>query len=342
MKIRRKSFILPLLIIFIFLVSLILGEFYILKNFYEVLFKPYDDSGKVEVIIPEGTSTKEVAKILEEKKVIKNSWLFQYYIRSKKQDKNIKSGEYEFDINSSYAVIIGKLIQGPPQPETYTFTIPEGYTLCEIAKKVEESTPISKKTFICNANVEDYNHEFLNDVESLEGFLFPKTYTFLKGTSAHDIINEFLKQFKEEIKNLNFDLASQKNLTIKDIIVIASLIEREVYIPKERELVSAVIYNRLKGDMPLAIDATIRYVLNKWDDELTQSDLSIDSPYNTRIYRGLPPTPICNPGIESIKAALNPADVDYLYFVVDDEEKHSHFFTNSETEFYNFLNNLEK
>jgi UPF0755 protein len=342
MKERNKSFILPSLIVFIFLVSLILVEFFILKNFYEVLFKPYDASGKVEVIIPESTPIKEVAKILEEKKVIKNSRLFQYYIRNKKQDKNIKSGEYEFDINSSYAIVIEKLIQGPPQPEKYTLTIPEGYTLYEISEKVEEITSISKRTFICNANVEDYNYEFLNDVESLEGFLFPKTYNFLKGTSAHDIINEFLKQFKEEIKNLDFNLANEKNLTIKDIIIISSLIEREVYIPEERELVAAVIYNRLEKDMPLAIDATIRYALNKWDDELTQSDLSIESPYNTRIYKGLPPTPICNPGIESIKAALNPADVDYLYFVVDDEQKHSHFFTNSENEFYKFLNSLEK
>jgi UPF0755 protein len=342
MKERNKSFILPSLIVFIFLVSLILVEFFILKNFYEVLFKPYDASGKVEVIILEGTPIKEVAKILEEKKVIKNSRLFQYYIRNKKQDKNIKSGEYEFDINSSYAIVIEKLIQGPPQPEKYTLTIPEGYTLYEISEKVEEITSISKRTFICNANVEDYNYEFLNDVESLEGFLFPKTYNFLKGTSAHDIINEFLKQFKEEIKNLDFNLANEKNLTIKDIIIISSLIEREVYIPEERELVAAVIYNRLEKDMPLAIDATIRYALNKWDDELTQSDLSIESPYNTRIYKGLPPTPICNPGIESIKAALNPADVDYLYFVVDDEQKHSHFFTNSENEFYKFLNSLEK
>lgn len=335
-----KKFILAVFIII--LILLVFLESYILKNFYEVLFESYSASGKVEIAIPEGTSTIEVLQILEENKVIKNPWLFRLYIKSRRQDKEIKSGEYEFDINSSYAVVLDKLIQGPPQPETFTLVIPEGFTLEQIANRVEEMSLISKRNFICEAIPEEFNYNFLEDAESLEGFLFPKTYTFLKETSAHNLIDTLLKQFETETKDLDFSLAKQNDINIKDIITIASLIEREVYIAEERELVSAVIHNRLEIEMPLAIDATLRYALSKWDDELTISDLDTDSPYNTRIYKGLPPTPICNPGIESIKAALNPADVDYLYFVVDDLDSHSHFFTNSETEFYNFLNSLER
>lgn len=335
-----KNFFLAVFIII--LILLVFLESYILKNFFEVLFKPYEGRGNIELAIEEGMPIDKIVSILEEKKVIKNAWLFKYYVKYTKKGTEIKSGKYIFDINSSYAVVLDKLIQGPPKPEIFTLVIPEGFTLEQIANRVEEISSISKRNFICEANVEEYNYNFLEDAESLEGFLFPKTYKILKGTSVHNIIDILLKQFETEIKDLDFTIAEQKNLSLKDVIIIASLIEREVYISEERELVSAVIYNRLEIEIPLAIDATLRYTLSKWDNELTISDLDTDSPYNTRIYQGLPPTPICNPGIESIKAALNPADVDYLYFLVDDLDSHSHFFTNSETEFYNFLNNLER
>ncbi|MBU2598362.1 MAG: endolytic transglycosylase MltG [Actinobacteria bacterium] len=335
-----KKFILAVFIII--LILLVFIESYILKNFFGVLFRPHDGRGNIELAIEEGMSIDKIVNILEEKKVIKNAWLFKYYVKYTKKSTEIKSGKYIFDINSSYAVVLDKLIQGPPQPETFTLVIPEGFTLEQIANRVEEISLISKRNFICEAIPEEFNYNFLEDAESLEGFLFPKTYTFLKETSAHNLIDTLLKQFETETKDLDFSLAKQNGINIKDIITIASLIEREVYIAEERELVSAVIYNRLEIDMPLAIDATLRYALSKWDDELTISDLNTDSPYNTRIYKGLPPTAICNPGIKSIKAALEPADVDYLYFVVDDPDSHSHFFTNSETEFFNFLNSLER
>ena len=339
MKEFKKFFLAVFIII---LILLVLSESYIIKKFFEVLFKPHDGSGNIELAIEEGMSINKIASILEENKVIKNAWLFKYYVKYMKKSTEIKSGNYIFGINSSYAIVLDKLIQGPPKPEIFTLIIPEGFDLEQIAQGVEEVSSISKRNFICEAISEEFNYKFLKDVESLEGFLFPKTYKILNGTSAHNIIDILLKQFEIETKDLDFAILEQKNISFKDVIIIASLIEREVYIPEERELVSAVIYNRLEIDIPLAIDATLRYALSEWDDELTISDLDTDSPYNTRIYQGLPPTPICNPGIESIKAALNPADVDYLYFVVDDPDSHSHFFTNSETEFYNFLNSLER
>jgi UPF0755 protein len=136
-----------------------------------------------------------------------------------------------------------------------------------------------------------------------------------------------LTQFQFETQSLDWENAAKSNISKYDIIKIASLIEREAYIPEERELISAVIHNRLEMDWPLQIDATIRYALNKWDGIVTYDDLEIDSPYNTYKFTGLPPTPICNPGLECIKAALNPADAGYLFYVVIDENTHEHKFS---------------
>ncbi|MCL5073977.1 MAG: endolytic transglycosylase MltG, partial [Actinobacteria bacterium] len=162
---------------------------------------------------------------------------------------------------------------------------------------------------------------------SLEGFLFPKTYEILPQYSAKNIVEMLLSQYQLETSSLDYKYASDNNLTPYDILKIASMIEKEAYIPDERPLISAVIHNRLKINMALGIDATLTYFLNKWDEPLTESDLKTDTPYNTRLYTGLPPTPICNPGLESIKAALNPADVDYLYYVVTDPVSHKHTFS---------------
>jgi len=136
-----------------------------------------------------------------------------------------------------------------------------------------------------------------------------------------------LAQYQFETESLDYSFAENKGLSHYDVLKIASLIEREAYVPEERALISAVIHNRLDINMKLDIDATLCYILDKWDEDLTNEDKEIDSPYNTYMYAGLPPTPICNPGLASIEAALNPADVDFLYYVVDDPVKHTHHFS---------------
>ena len=136
-----------------------------------------------------------------------------------------------------------------------------------------------------------------------------------------------LTQYQLETGKLDYSFAASNNFTPYDILIIASMIEREAYVPEERPLISAVIHNRLKINMILQIDATVRYALNKWEGIVTFDDLKIDSPYNTYLYAGLMPTPICSPGLASIEAALAPADVDYLYYVVTDPEKHTHSFS---------------
>jgi UPF0755 protein len=296
---------------------------------------------EVSVTIPEGASLQEIAEDLQEKKVIRSALVFRIYVQYKEMDRNIIKGNYVFLTNSSYQEALEVLMQGPIIV-TYKIPIPEGYTLAQIADKVQDTSPISRKEFLETAVPEKYDYSFLEGVSSLEGFLFPKTYEIGEETSAGQLVNMMLAQFATETEGLDWDKAEAEGLSRYDIVKIASLIEREAYVPEERPLISAVIHNRLKLGMKLEIDATLTYALDKWDEELTVSDLQTDTPYNTRLYPGLPPTPICNPGLESIKAALDPADVDYLYFVVTDEERHTHTFSRTYEEHVKIQNQKQK
>jgi uncharacterized YceG family protein len=171
-----------------------------------------------------------------------------------------------------------------------------------------------------------------------EGFLFPATYDFFKNTPSKQLVSDQLDAFQENWAKVNLRYARRKNLTPYDVLIIASMIEKEAQAREERRLVAAVIYNRLHAQMPLGIDATIRYALEVPPTEsLHESQLHNPTPYNTRIHRGLPPTPIANPGLASIQAAAHPARVDYLYFVRKPDKVH-HFFTSSYTAFRNYAN----
>ncbi len=177
--------------------------------------------------------------------------------------------------------------------------------------------------------------EFRKDwkLSSSEGFLFPATYEFTKLTPSERLVRDQLRAFRRSWRKVDLRYARSKNLTPYDVLIIASMIEKETVVAAERRLVAAVIYNRLRNRMPLGIDATIRYGRDVPGTEpLKQSDLESDDPYNTRLRLGLPPTPIANPGLASMRAAANPARVDYLYFVRKGESSR-HFFTASEAEF---------
>ena len=171
----------------------------------------------------------------------------------------------------------------------------------------------------------------------LEGFLFPATYEFLVSTRARRLVADQLAAFERNWRKVGLRYARSKNLTPYDVLIIASMVEAEVAVPKERALVAAVVYNRLRARMPLGIDATIRYALGVPPTKsLTRAQLAHPTPYNTRIHQGLPPTPIGNPGLPSMRAAAHPADADYLYFVRKPDKKH-HFFTASYDEFVRYL-----
>jgi UPF0755 protein len=294
---------------------------------------------QVKVVIEQGVNLTQIAEILEEAGVVDNALLFRLFVQQKEKEKSLAPGEYNMVTGSEYEEVLEMLTVGPPIV-TYTVSIPEGFTVVDIIERYSsELSFIAKTDMEAAAHVENYNYEYLNGLETLEGFLFPKTYELLADYGATEIIEMMLAQYQFETGDLDYSLVDQNGFTRYDILKIASMIEREAYIPEERELISAVIHNRLDIGMPLGIDATLTYFLQKWDEPLTESDLETDTLYNTRIYAGLPPSPICNPGLASIMAALAPADVDYLYFVVTNSETHEHSFTNDYDEHINNINN---
>ena len=223
---------------------------------------------------------------------------------------------------------------------------PEGFTRREMADRVAAVreiaidkrgvTPrLTKTGYLEASGAAVPPAEFRKDwkLSSIEGFLFPATYEFTKLTSSARLVLDQLRAFRRSWRRVDMRYARSKNLTPYDVLIIASMIEEETVVPAERRLVAAVIYNRLRNRMPLGIDATIRYGRNVPGTEpLKQSDLDSDDPFNTRKRPGLPPTPIANPGLASMRAAANPARVDYLYFVRKGESNR-HFFTASESEF---------
>ncbi len=281
---------------------------------------------EVEFEIKEGMSLKETAALLEEKGIVNNGFLFRLFVEQKGKEGNLIPGVYVMMTDSEYEEVLDKITAGPPVL-TYKFTIPEGFTVEQIIKKVAGEIPFIEYGDMEQVkDISNYNYDYMEDSSRLEGFLFPKTYEITIDYTAKDIIEMMLAQYQLETGSLDYSFADGKGLSHYDILKIASLIEKEAYIADERALISAVIHNRLNINMSLGIDATLCYFLDKWENDLTVTDLETDTEYNTRLYPGLPPTPICNPGLSSIEAALNPADVDYLYFVVTDSEKHIHKF----------------
>jgi uncharacterized YceG family protein len=246
----------------------------------------------------------------------------------------------------------------PPEP-VLRIVFPEGFTRLEMAERIEAVNEIavsergvtpalSSEEYVkattkkqLTARESELPPELAADpkVKSFEGFLFPATYDFTPSTTSAELVSLQLEAFGEAWAELDLTYASKRNLTPYDVLIIASMIEGEVRVAKERALVAAVIYNRLKKRMPLGIDATLRYGLDiPATRAIRQSELEDPTPYNTRIHRGLPPTPINNPGLAALQAAAHPAKVNYLYFVRKKDCK-SHFFTASEAE---FLAALEK
>jgi UPF0755 protein len=236
---------------------------------------------------------------------------------------------------------------GPPPKPVLRIVFPEGFTREQMADRITAVNKIAedKRGITPKLSAEEYLRVtksmnppagFPKDVPNLEGFLFPATYDFNEDTTTRELVLDQLEAFDRNWSQIDLKYAKSKNLTPYDVLIIASMIEKEVQVPKERSLVAAVIYNRLHLDMPLGIDATIRYGLNIPPTKaILQSQLDTPSPYNTRCCPGLPPTPIGNPGLASMQAAAHPAKVDYLYFVRKADCK-SHFFTASLRAFNNY------
>ena len=300
------------------------------------LFQPFagDGEGKVVVEIPKGATADEIADLLEQKGVIDSASLFRIRMTLAGKGDEIVAGNYTLAEDMSYGSAIDALSKEPGTSQIVV-TVPEGYTLDQIAGLAadsglegdyEKAASKPPKGF----DLGDYG---AGDADSLEGFLYPATYELDPESSAEDLVAQQTAAFGRDFEDVDLDYAKERGLTPYDVLTIASMIEREVQVPEERELVAAVIYNRLGSGEPLGIDATLRYALDNFDKPLTQSDLATDTPYNTRLVAGLPPTPIGNPGIDAIEAAAHPAKVDYTFYVVKPGTCGEHVFTASESEF---------
>lgn len=282
-----------------------------------------------------------IADLLKDSGIIEYKGLFKFYCAISHADTKIDPGTYELNTNYDYRALVKKMQVGSGAMVTTKVTFPEGYSMEQIFQKLEEEGVCEYDDLMEAAANYQYNYSFLDenalgDATRLEGYLFPDTYEFYQGMQASSAINKFLVNFHNRLTAEMLDLAEQKGFTLKEIVTIASMIEKEAANDDERSKIASVIYNRLKSGMPLQIDSTVMYVLDEHGDVLTTEETQIDSPYNTYKYTGLPPTPIANPGAKSINAALKPADTNYLYYALDAESGTHQFFTNY-AEFQNFV-----
>jgi uncharacterized YceG family protein len=281
------------------------------------LFQPFHSvgSGRVAVTIPKGASVSEIGDLLDKKGVIDDSTFFQIRARLEGKSSNLYSGRFTLAHGMSYAAALDAL-STPPVKRTVTVTIPEGYSRPQAAQLVEEDGVPGSYT---KATVKS---KYLNPAryggkgaKDLEGFLFPDTFELKPNAPVADLVQLQLQDFKRRIKGVDMKYARSKNLTTFDVLTIASMVEREAGVTSQYKDVASVIYNRLHEGMPLGIDATIRFATGNYTKPLTESELAVDSPYNSRTNSGLPPGPIDSPGLEAIEAAAHPAKTGYLFYV---------------------------
>lgn len=301
--------------------------------FLFALFQPFKGDGIGEefaVNVPAGDSVGQIGDLLVEKNVIANATLFEIRATLSGKRGELNHGVHRFREDMSYAAAIEELTRTTVK-RTINLVVPEGLSRSETAAVVTEAgLPGDYMNASIRSNGFNPNqYGAQGRAENLEGFLFPATYELEPGANAGDLVNEQLQAFRDNMAGVNMRYAKSKNLTVYDVLTIASMIEREVSIPKERRMVAGVIYNRLQMGEPLGIDATVRFAVDNWTEPLTESELATDSPYNTRLNGGLPPGPIGSPGLASIKAAANPARTDAWLYVVEPGTCGEHVFASS-------------
>ena len=280
-----------------------------------------NEEKKVVVNIPAGSGTDSIADILSDAKLIKNKLVFKINVKMSGKASQFKAGEYQFDQSYTNGEIIDDIAAGKIYHSGPKVTVKEGATSIEIIDELVKKNLGTKENYeklINNPDEFRDKYEFLKDknIKSLEGFLYPSTYFCTEGESEREVISRMLNKFDEMYKyKIKPEMDKHKDLNFYDVMKMASIIEKEAVVDKDRPLISSVFYNRLAKDMPLQSDATIQYAFKERKKVVTYEDLKIESPYNSYKYKGLPPTPIANPSWKSIEAAINPAKTDYLYFV---------------------------
>ncbi len=290
---------------------------------------------KVEFTVKSGQNVEQIGQALAEKGIVANALMFRLEARNSDLATKLKPGTYAFATGMPYDLVLEKLAKGP-DVVYFDVTIPEGFSARRVAARFAKETGVSEdemlELVLHGAPKFEDGRPYLKDSHdgSLEGFLFPKTYRVKKGTKPEAIVEMMLDQFDEEIATVDMTYAEEHNLNVRDVVTIASIIEREVRLKKEYRLVSSVVYNRLRLPMRLQLDSTVFYGLPEGTKVLTKADLAERTPWNTYARDGLPLTPICNPGIEAIEAAAKPKNTKYLYYVLTSKDGSQTFATNYE------------
>lgn len=284
-----------------------------------------------EVIIEEGSGSREIAKRLKEEGVIESQLAFLVRLKFSEYSGKLQYGTYEVKNGMSMNQLFQMLATEGAKENTINLTVPEGYTVEMIGARLEEKGVCTKKAFLEAASTkEGYDFEWLSDIEEkegkkyiLQGYLYPDTYNIYKTASPKEIITLMLENFEKHYKEIETDQSTDR------IVILASVIERETSVPSERVTIAGVIENRIKKDMRLQIDPTALYPLTDgmYDKKkVTYDDLKIDSPYNTYRNKGLPVGPICNPSVDCMKAAANPEKHEYLYYHTKSADSKEHEF----------------
>lgn len=309
--------------------------------------KPKKNVDSVTFEVKPGYTTKKIARDLKDYGIIKNSHVFVLLTKIRNMDNKVKAGKYSLNSSMTPQQILTKLVLGDTIKVEEKVTIPEGTHLKKIAKILEERNLTKEKDFCEIAVVKNFKDKYkflrnLPDDATLEGFLFPDTYFLPQNQSPKFYIDIFLNRFEEVyIKENNFDKKEQKvGLNTQQVIILASIIEAEAKLEKEKPIIASVFYNRLQKGMPLQSCSTVNYAIGRCKEKLSINDTKFDSVYNTYIHIGLPPGPICSPGLSAITAVINPEKSEYLYFVSNGDG--SHTFSKTYTEHKTAIKNIKK
>lgn len=339
------------LTVFLILICLGAGTAWGVWAYVENGLKPAETGEPVRFTIERGSSSEQIAEVLETSGMIRNAKVFSYYLKFKGEGSRFQAGEYEMTPGLTLDEIIAKLNQGDVvKVEMIRFTIPEGFTVKQIAERIGELGYASSEDILAlTAKPQNFMSEAIKEIPDndqlsywLEGYLFPETYEMEKGSDAKQIVERMLAELDSKLGQLPEGWEAQleaNGITFHEMMTIASLIEREVVVDVERPVVASVIYNRLEIGQALQIDATVQYALGEQKERLLYEDLEIDSPYNTYKNPGLPPGPIASPSLASIEAALYPAESEYFFYVTKKDGTHEHLFAETYDE---HLSNIEK
>jgi len=307
----------------IFFGTVLLLIIFCLWFLYEFFCIPHKSPSEILFEISKGQTAKEVGQALKKRGIIRLRWPFLFGYKFFYSSHTLKAGEYLFRLPLSTKDIIEKLIEG--RILLHTYTVPEGLTRKETAAHFETLGLCLEKDFLAASEDTSLITHLDPEADNLEGYLYPETYHFPKYTQPGMLVSAMIRQFQEIFTGEWKNKANDMNMSVREIVILASLIEKETSLTHEKKLVSSVFHNRLKRGIKLDCDPTIIYVLKENDrftGRLRYKDLKMDDPYNTYIYGGLPPGPISNPGKESLEAALYPANTDYLYFVSRNDGSH--------------------